>query len=33
MEAENRLLSAQYRCKLAETELMRLSGQLSANNP
>jgi len=33
MEAENRLLSAQYRCKLAETELLRLSGQLSANNP
>jgi outer membrane protein len=30
MEAENRLLSAQYRCKLAETELLRLSGQLSA---
>jgi len=33
MEAENRLLSAQYRCKLAETELLRLSGQLSANTP
>jgi outer membrane protein len=30
VEAENRLLSAQYRCKLAETELLRLSGQLSA---
>jgi outer membrane protein len=33
MEAENRLLSAKYLCKLAETELLRLSGQLSANNP
>jgi outer membrane protein len=33
VEAENRLLSAQFRCKLAETELLRLSGQLSANTP
>jgi outer membrane protein TolC len=32
VEAENRLLTAQFRCKLAETELLRLSGQLSANN-
>ncbi len=31
MEAENRLLSALYRCMLAETELLRLSGQLSAS--
>jgi outer membrane protein len=30
IEAENRLLSARYMCKLAETELLRISGQLSA---
>jgi outer membrane protein len=30
VEAEQRLLSALYQCKLAETELLRLSGQLSA---
>jgi outer membrane protein len=31
MDAENRLLMAMYRCKSAEIELMRLSGQLSKN--
>ncbi len=31
--AENRLLSAFFSCKLAETELLRLTGQLSADLP
>lgn len=29
MDAENRFLTAQFRCKASETELMRMSGQLS----
>jgi len=31
MDAENRLLQSLFRCKSAEIELMRISGQLSAN--
>jgi outer membrane protein TolC len=31
MDAENRLLMAMFRCKSAEIELLRLSGQLSQN--
>ncbi len=33
MDAETRFLLSQYRSKIAETELLRLSGQLSAENP
>lgn len=32
MDAETRFLLSQYRSKIAETELLRLSGQLSAEN-
>ncbi len=32
ISAENRLIQAQYEAKIAETELLRLSGQLSQNN-
>jgi outer membrane protein TolC len=32
MEAENRLLTSLYRCKMAETELFRLAGVLSVEN-
>jgi outer membrane protein TolC len=33
MDAETRYLLSQFRSKIAETELLRLSGQLSAENP
>jgi len=33
MDAETRFLLSQYRSKMAEVELLRLSGQLSAENP
>jgi outer membrane protein len=33
MDAETRYLLSQYRSKIAETELLRISGQLSAENP
>ena len=33
MDAETRFLLSQYRSKMAEIELLRLSGQLSAENP
>jgi outer membrane protein TolC len=31
LDAENRLLQSQFRCKSAEIELLRLSGQLSGS--
>jgi outer membrane protein TolC len=31
MDAENRLLQSLFRCKSAEIELMRISGQLSGS--
>jgi outer membrane protein len=33
LDAETRYLLSQYRSKIAETELLRISGQLSAENP
>jgi len=33
MDAETRYLLSEYRSKMAETELLRLSGQLSSENP